>query len=209
MRFPDKERHQIFLEPEGLDVDEIYVNGLSMSLPRDVQDAIVHVAAGARGRGDSASRVRGRIRFHPADRARSFARDQADRRAVFRGPDQRHVGLRRGRGAGLDGRAQRGASRADAVARVILSRDQAYIGILVDDLVTRGCLEPYRMFTSRAEHRLVLRIDNADLRLTPIGRRRGLVDDARWARFEARRDAARAQRARAEAVRVDDRRRAT
>ena len=200
MRFPDKERHQIFLEPEGLDVDEIYVNGLSMSLPRDVQDAIVHALPGLEDARDPAARVCGRVRLHPADRARSIARDEAASGPVSRRPDQRHVGLRRGRGAGTDRRAQRRARGARRGAPVVLERDEAYIGILVDDLVTRGCLEPYRMFTSRAEHRLRLRIDNADLRLTPIGRAAGLVDDERWARFEARR--ARLERTRA---RADDR----
>ena len=113
MRFPDKERHQIFLEPEGLDVDEIYVNGLSMSLPRDVQEAIVHALPGLEDARDPAARVCGRIRLHSADRARSIARNQADSRAVSRRPDQRHVRLRRGRRAGTDRRPERRASRRE------------------------------------------------------------------------------------------------
>jgi tRNA uridine 5-carboxymethylaminomethyl modification enzyme len=186
MRFPDKERHQIFLEPEGVDVDEIYVNGLSMSLPRDVQGRIVHALPGLED---------ARIMRHAYAVEYDFVQPTELRPSLevkrlpglflagqINGTSGYEEAAAQGLMAGLN--AARAATRQ---AAVVLGRDEAYIGILIDDLVTRGCLEPYRMFTSRAEHRLRLRIDNADLRLTPIGRTAGLVDDARWAMFEERR----------------------
>ena len=187
VRFADKTSHQIFVEPEGLNLAEVYPNGISTSLPFDVQQALVHSMRGF----EQAHIVRPGYAieydfFDPRD-----LRDTLETRFIdglyFAGQINGTTGYEEAAAQGLIAGANAAAS-TQGKDSIKLGRSQAYIGVLVDDLITRGTSEPYRMFTSRAEYRLMLREDNADLRLTEIGRTLGLVDDARWSAFEQYRE---------------------
>ncbi len=195
VRFADKTSHQIFIEPEGLETREVYPNGISTSLPFDVQLALVRS-------------IEGFERAHITRPGYAIEYDYFDPRGVQPWLETRQIGnlwfagqingttgyeeaAAQGLVAGLNA-----ARRAQGLEPWYPRRHEAYLGVLIDDLVTRGTTEPYRMFTSRAEYRLLLREDNADLRLTPLGREMGLVDDARWRRFETKRAAVDAERAR-------------
>jgi len=195
-RFADKDSHQIFLEPEGLTTHEFYPNGISTSLPFDIQYALVRS-------------MKGLENVHILRPGYAIEYDYFDPRSLKSSFETRQIGglffagqingttgyeeaasqgLFAGINAALQCRAMSGQAN-DMGGAWLPTRDQAYLGVLVDDLITKGVTEPYRMFTSRAEFRLQLREDNADLRLTEVGRQMGLVDDARWASFCTKREA--------------------
>ena len=187
VRFADKERHQLFLEPEGRNTEEVYVQGLSTSLPEDVQRELVHSIKGL----ENAEMMRTgyAIEYDMVlpHQLRATLETKKISGLFTAGQTNGTSGYEEAAGQGIVAGIN-AALKIQGKPELILKRSDGYIGVMIDDLVTKGTVEPYRLLTSRAEYRLILRHDNADMRLTEIGREVGLVDDERWARFETKKN---------------------
>ena len=187
VRFADKERHQLFLEPEGRNTEEVYVQGLSTSLPEDVQRDLVHSIKGL----ENAEMMRTgyAIEYDMVlpHQLRATLETKKISGLFTAGQTNGTSGYEEAAGQGIIAGIN-AALKIQGKPELILKRSDGYIGVMIDDLVTKGTIEPYRLLTSRAEYRLILRHDNADMRLTEMGREVGLVDDERWARFEIKKN---------------------
>ncbi|MBP3695848.1 MAG: tRNA uridine-5-carboxymethylaminomethyl(34) synthesis enzyme MnmG [Thermoguttaceae bacterium] len=188
VRFAEKESHQLYLEPEGRHTQEIYVNGLSTSLPCDVQREMIRNIAGLENAQIMRYAYAIEYDFAPPEQLHPSLETRAVEGLYFAGQINGTTGYEEAAGQGLLAAANAVRSLGGQEP-IVLGRDEAYLGVMVDDLVTKGVDEPYRMFTSRAEHRLRLRGDNADRRLTEVGYRAGLVDENRWKIFCEKREA--------------------
>ncbi|MBC1561810.1 tRNA uridine-5-carboxymethylaminomethyl(34) synthesis enzyme MnmG [Listeria booriae] len=201
VRFSDKPRHQIFLEPEGRNTEEVYVQGLSTSLPEDVQREMLATIPGLEN--VEMMRVGYAIEYDAVmpDQLWPSLETKRVENLYTAGQLNGTSGYEEAAGQGLMAGIN-AARRASGKEPIVLGRDEAYIGVLIDDLVTKGTEEPYRLLTSRAEYRLLLRHDNADLRLSEIGHEIGLISDERYARFVAKREAIEAEKERLKTTRI-------
>jgi tRNA uridine 5-carboxymethylaminomethyl modification enzyme len=187
MRFADKKRHQVFLEPEDEEKSTIYCNGISTSLPKDVQEQMLKLLGGTENARIIHYGYAIEYDYCPPIQLKPSLETRKVSGLFLAGQINGTSGYEEAAGQGIVAGIN-AAGKLQGKEPLILGRDQAYIGVMIDDLLTKGLDEPYRMFTSRAEYRLALRADNADRRLTQIGKSAGLVDEKRWARFRNKLD---------------------